>query len=251
MLITAYARSGKTADAENMLNDRVAKDGKDVDAMLLLASMRAQGGNFSEAERLLNQAIELRPDNIGSYLDLIRLLTAQRKLKEAAEFAAGASGKFPDSPDLSRASAIAYDTSGDLKAAQAAYEKILARRPNDLVAANNLAALIADVAPAQNAQLSRARQLAEKFRNSSEPVLLDTLGWVLVRQGNFDDAAVLLEKAVSLAPDNQQIKFHYAMALKEKGLTKKAKETLTEAVAGTPEYRGLDEARQALAALPQ
>jgi len=48
---------------------------------------------------------------------------------------------------------------------------------------------------------------------------------VLVRQGNFEDAPILLAKASSLAPPTT-IAFHYAMALKGKGLQAKAKEAV-------------------------
>ena len=111
------------------------------------------------------------------------------------------------------------------------------------MAANNLAALIADAFSSDDKQLDRARQLAEQFRNSSDPLLVDTLGWVLVRQGNFEDATILLARASSLAPTNQQIAFHYAMALKGKGLPVKAKEAVAKAVSGSPDYRGLGEAK--------
>lgn len=249
LVVTAYVRSGNAADAEKLLNDRIASNSKDVDAILLLAAMRAQTGNFADSEKLLNQAIALRPDDAGQYLDLMQVLTGQRKFKEASSLAADAAAKFPNNRDVIRASAIAYDAAGDLTSAKAGYEKILAKWPGDLVAANNLAALIADFTPTDTTQLSRARELSEKFRNSGDPSLLDTLGWVLFRQGNFDDATILLEKVVSLVPDNQQIQFHYAMALKEKGLTIKAKESFAKALGGNPDYRGVEEARKELAAI--
>ena len=115
--------------------------------------------------------------------------------------------------------------------------------------ANNLAALIADAFSSDAKELDRARQLVEQFRNASDPLLIDTLGWVLVRQGSYEDATILLAKASSLAPTNQQIAFHYAMALKGKGLQAKAKEALAKALAGTPDYRGLDGAKALATAL--
>src|SRR5262249_53678852 len=107
----------------------------------------------------------------------------------------------------------------------------------------------ADVWPTDNALLGRARQLAEKFRGSDSPALIDTLGWVLVRQGNYDDASILLARATTAIPDNQQIQFHYALAMQAKGLKAKAEAAFDKALAGTPDYRGLDEAKQAAATL--
>jgi tetratricopeptide (TPR) repeat protein len=160
-----------------------------------------------------------------------------------------ATRKFPNDRGMALVAAIAYDTQGDFDAAKASYEKILAKWPDDTVAANNLAALIADVWPKDAPLLDRARQLTEKFRGSDNPVLLDTLGWVLTRQGNYDDGAILLARATSLQPENQQMQFHYGMALKGKGLTAKAQAAFSEALAGNPEYRGQDEANQVSSAL--
>jgi tetratricopeptide (TPR) repeat protein len=248
-LVTAYVRSGKSGDAEKLLAGRIAADDQDADAMVLLAQLYEQEGKLPDAEQLLNRVIAHRPTDTGPYLDLSSLLTKEGKLADAGKLLADAAAKFPKDHDVVRYKAIADDTTGDFASAKAGYEKILAQWPDDMVAANNLAALIADQYSDDAVQLARARQLAEKFRDSEQPALLDTLGWVLVRQGSFDDATILLEKATSLSPDNQQIRFHYAAALKGKGLNAKAKDAFEKALAGNPTYRGVDEARKEVSAL--
>jgi len=248
-LVTAYVRAGKIADADKMLSDRIAANAKDADAMVLLAAVRQQGGKSADAEKLLGEAIAARPDDSSAYLGLAQLLASQRKTEAAAKLADEAATKFPNDQAVQRFAAISADTAGNMAAAKSRYEAILAKWPDDAVAANNLAALIADMAPTDDAQLSRARQLAEKFRNSGDPMLLDTLAWVLVRQGSYDDAMILLQKSVTAAPDNQQIQFHYAVALKQKGLVAKAKESFARALAGAPDYRGVDEAKTLAASL--
>jgi tetratricopeptide (TPR) repeat protein len=249
LLVTAYVRAGKAAEADKMLSDRIAANAKDGDAMVLLAAIRQQSGKSADAEKLLNDAIAAEPDDSAAYLDLSQLLASQHKLQDASKVADAAAAKFPGNQAVARFAAISADTAGNLAAAKSGYESILAKWPDDAVAANNLAALIADTEATDPTQLSRARQLAEKFRNSGDPLLLDTLGWVLVRQGSYDDATILLEKSASMVPNNQQIQFHYAVALKQKGLTAKAKAALAKALAGTPDYRGVDEAKTLAAAL--
>ena len=128
--------------------------------------------------------------------------------------------------------AIGYELMQDYDAAKLAYENVLAKWPNDIVAANNLAMLIADVWPTDKALLDRARVLVEEFRNSNNPALIDTLGWVQVRLGNIDDAAIILKKAVSLQPDNQQAQYHYAAAMSLKGLNDLARDAMGKALAG-------------------
>jgi tetratricopeptide (TPR) repeat protein len=249
LLVAAYVRSGKADLATALLTERIAKDAGDAKSMVLLAGVEAQAGKLDEAEKLLRQAIAAKPDVTEPYVNLVQLLARQHKNAEVVKVTELASQKFPNDRGMALVAAVAYDTSGDFNAAKASYEKILAKWPDDTVAANNLAALIADVWPTDAPLLDRARQLAERFRGSDNAVLLDTLGWVLARQGNYDDAAILLARATSLTPDNQQMQFHYGMALKGKGLTTKAQAAFSQALAGTPDYRGQAEAIQASSAL--
>lgn len=244
LLVTAYVRSGKTDLANTLLTERIAKNTGDAKSMVMLAGLRASTGKYDEAEKLLRQAIAAKPDATEPYVSLVQLLAQQRKDAEVVKASEVALQKFPNDRGMALVAAVAYDTSGDFEAAKAGYEKILAKWPDDAVAANNLAALIADVWPNDAALLDRARQMTERFRSSDNAVLLDTLGWVLVRQGNFDDATILLARATSLLPNNQQMQFHYGMALKGKGLKTKAQAAFSQALAGTPDYRGQVEASQ-------
>lgn len=249
LLVATYVRSGKAELADKLLTDRIAKDAGDSRSMVMLAAVRAQAGKPDEAERLLRQAISAKPEATDSYVNLVQLLAREGKNDEVVKVTELAAQKFPNDRGMALVAAVAYDTQGDFQAAKSSYEKILAKWPDDMVAANNLAALIADVWPTDGPLLDRARQLTERFRGSDNPVLLDTLGWVLVRQGNYDDGAILLARATSLMPDNQQMQFHYGMALKGKGLTAKAQAAFSQALAGKPSYRGQDEASQVSSAL--
>jgi tetratricopeptide (TPR) repeat protein len=254
-LMEAYRLSGQpvtaartgTEDpnpAEQLLLDRLAKDPKDPDALALLSEQRENRGDLDAAKDLLRQAIEVKPDVRNPYLNLARIQKNEGKLKEAADTLQLASARFPDDSLVQESLAIGYELMQDYDAAKLAYENVLAKWPNDIVAANNLAMLIADVWPTDKAALDRARVLVEEFRNSNNPALIDTLGWVQVRLGNIDDAAIILKKAVSLQPDNQQAQYHYAAAMSLKGLNDLARDAMGKALAGEPDFRGIEEAKQ-------
>ena len=228
-LMEAYRRSGEPvtaartgtgapSPAEQLLLDRLAKDPKDADALALLSEQRENKGDLDSAKDLLRQAIEAKPGERNPYLNLARIQKNEGKLKEAADTLQLASARFPDDSLVQESLAIGYELMQDYEAAKLAYENVLAKWPNDIVAANNLAMLIADIWPTDKVLLDRARVLVEEFRNSNNPALIDTLGWVQVRLGNIDDAAIILKKAVTLQPDNQQAQYHYAMAMSLKGL---------------------------------
>ncbi|HJT14033.1 MAG TPA: tetratricopeptide repeat protein [Dongiaceae bacterium] len=238
------ARTGAEGPAEQLLLDRLAKNPKDADALALLSEQRENKGELDAAKDLLRQAIEARPGERNPYLNLARILRSEGKLKEAADTLQLASARFPDDRLVQESLAIGYELMQDYDAAKLAYENVLAKWPNDIVAANNLAMLIADIWPADKVLLDRARVLVEEFRNSNNPTLVDTLGWVQVRLGNIDDAAIILKKAVMLQPDNQQAQYHYAVAASLKGLDDVARQAIVKALAGDPSFRGLDEAGQ-------
>jgi tetratricopeptide (TPR) repeat protein len=240
------ARTGSEGPnpAEQLLLDRLAKDPKDADALALLSEQRENRGDLDSAKDLLRQAIEAKPGERNPYLNLARIQKNEGKQKEAADTLQLASARFPDDSLVQESLAIGYELMQDYDAAKLAYENVLVKWPNDIVAANNLAMLIADVWPTDKAALDRARMLVEEFRNSNNPTLIDTLGWVQVRLGNIDDAAIILKKAVSLQPDNQQAQYHYAVAMSLKGLNDLARDAMGKALAGEPEFRGIEEAKQ-------
>ncbi|MFT7337836.1 MAG: tetratricopeptide (TPR) repeat protein [Marinobacter maritimus] len=84
------------------------------------------------------------------------------------------------------------------------YEQILAKQPNNVAALNNLAWVLREQNPGRALKLSR--QASELTPNS--PAVMDTYGWVLHLNGKHAEAKAAIEKALSLAPDNQEIAGH-------------------------------------------
>lgn len=108
------------------------------------------------------------------------------------------------------------------KAAIAQYEIVLKQTPDDPVVINNLAFAYFDVKD------SRALATAErgyKLRPNN-PVIQDTLGWILLGQGQASRAKDLLKNAVAGAPDEAEIRYHYAVVLAKSGDMTSAKQQL-------------------------
>lgn len=254
LLVQAHVNLGDRAAAAALLEARIAAHPDETAGYLLLASLKRHDGDFAAADALLQRAIAARPDDAASYVAMAQFMMQQGYHADATRLMAIAAARFPDSEQVQAIAASAAEGAGDLAAAQAGYEKILARWPENVIAANNLAALIADTPGADAAALARARSLAERFRASDNPVQLDTLGWVLLHQGEIQDATRLLAVAAERLPTNQQVLYHYAVALERKGLRELARATIARALAGTPNYRGVEDARrlaQTMSNMPQ
>lgn len=83
--------------------------------------------------------------------------------------------------------------------------------------------------------------------------MLDTLGWVLLKQGDDRDEAVrVLRRSVQLNPGNPSVQYHLGIARRETGDRAGARQALTRALEGGAEggaFPEAEEAREALAAL--
>jgi cellulose synthase operon protein C len=112
--------------------------------------------------------------------------------------------------------------------ATALLEKMVSIAPFDPVALNNLAWVY------QQTNDSRALNLARRgFLLRPTAMTADTLGWILVNQGNVMGGLPHLIRAANTMPPNPTIQFHLASALRAAGRDDEARKLLTE-LAGSP-----------------
>ena len=144
-----------------------------------------------------------------------------------------------------RALAVAYLQQGLTERAITAHEALLADQPDDLVLINNLAVLYLQADdPRAMAYAERAYALAPH-----EPAAIDTLGWILVQQGDAERGLPLLREAHARAGDNLAIRYHIAEALSRLGRTEAARSELEAVLGAGREFDGIDDARRLLEAL--
>jgi tetratricopeptide (TPR) repeat protein len=88
--------------------------------------------------------------------------------------------------------------------AAAAYEQVLKKRPDDLVTLNNLACLyIDDLSPSQPEKaLEYSQRAYDNMRKNgqSDPLVLDTHGWVMAQAGHVQEGIVLLQQVLQRQP---------------------------------------------------
>ena len=115
---------------------------------------------------------------------------------------------------------VLLEMTGKKKEAAEKYRDALEKAENHVPSLNNLAYLYAD----GHGDPRQALPLALKaFRQEpGNPVVLDTLGYSLLKNGRGNEARKVLEKAVSLLPANPTISYHLALAENAAGDSKKA-----------------------------
>ena len=118
-------------------------------------------------------------------------------------------------------------------------EQVLDEYPNDAGALNDLGYLWAD----ENEHLERAHRMIERAVDA-EPenaAYRDSLGWVLYRRGQYEDAVVELTRAAEMEPDPVVLD-HLGDALAKTNRMDKAKVTWERAVGKFEETQQHDEA---------
>jgi putative PEP-CTERM system TPR-repeat lipoprotein len=177
----------------------------------------------------------------GSEL-VVKHANAMRVAGQKDEAAARLAGWIKQHPDDVRVQLFKAETlmaDGQYQAAAAQFEAILKRQPGNVAAANNLALAW------QEAHDERAQQAAEQaYRLAGEqPVVMDTLGWILVERGEVARGLAILQKANARAPQARDIRYHIAAAQFKAGNKAAARKELEGLVAGDMRFAQADQAR--------
>ena len=99
-----------------------------------------------------------------------------------------------------------------LDEAQTMFEQAVAKGARDALALNNLAWIYQQKGDKRAAATARRAYLLDPA-----PPIADTLGWILVGEGQADKALPLLRMASAAAANNPAIVYHYAVALAKTG----------------------------------
>jgi predicted Zn-dependent protease len=150
--------------------------------------------------------------------------------------------------DGSLASARLAEHAGDRTGAIARLDRYLAVHPDDQAALDLCGYLLADA----NERLGDAARFLARARDMApgDPAVLDSWGWLLLRQHQTRDAVRVLDHAARLAPREPEILFHLASAWAADGAPRTALAVLaqTDALLATAAVRQrIAELRRALA----
>ena len=134
--------------------------------------------------------------------------------------------EHPDDAAVRLAYASTLHQAGKRARAVAEYEQVLKAQPGSVLALNNLAWLYFEDGD------SRAIELAQRAydRAPERAEIIDTYGWLLVKNGSVEQGLTLLEKAAKRAPENGDIRYHLATGLAQAGEKTRARRELTAAL---------------------
>jgi tetratricopeptide (TPR) repeat protein len=235
------------ATALDRVQKQIDKNPKLAPAWGVRAKIYLAQQDLTHAEADLLKAIELDPKLERGYVLLAQLYVASNRQEQAiGKLNAFVAKNDKDVITLMQLAMI-NDQLQHFDAARDAYEKLLAVDPKFAPALNNLAIIYSE----HLGRPDTAYDLARRAREAApqEPHLADTLGWVLFKKGEYDNALQLLQESAGKVPENPEVQFHLGMAHYMLGDEGPARIALQKAADAPTDFPGKDEARQRLALL--
>ncbi len=233
-LVNAYVRAKQFDKATAFLETVLKASPSNAEAYTLLGLINLATKQPEEALKNLNTAIAKNPKDANAYRALANFYLTQQKIDEAQNAIIAGLKEQPDSGVLHLMLASIEERKGNFDSAIAEYETMLSKDPGSMIAANNLASLLADHRT-DKASLERARSLAKVLQKSPVPQFKDTLGWIDYQSGENADAVRLLEEAVTALPDHANVHYHLGMAYIASNQLDKAAEQLNTALKQSPD----------------
>ncbi|HWE48439.1 MAG TPA: tetratricopeptide repeat protein [Bryobacteraceae bacterium] len=139
----------------------------------------------------------------------------------------------PQNVNLMIELAMLYEAQNKKDVSRKYYEQSIKADPNNALALNNLAYLIAET-PSGNLDEALTYATKAKQRLPSHPEINDTLGWIYLKKNLTDNAIDTFRNLVIQSPQSSTYHYHYAMALMQKGDLVSAKKECESALADKP-----------------
>ena len=220
-LVRAFMLSNQMDRAVSFLQASLKSNPKNAVAHVLLGSIAEVTNAPERAVENFEAAIQKQPKSDIGYRALAEFYLRQNNVQAAVSTLRVGLQQQPQDVSLHMAFGGALERIGDYEGAISEYEGVLAQEPGSMVAANNLASLLADHR-ADKSSLERASSLALSLQQSQVPQFKDTLGWVNYRRGDYKTATQLLEQAAVALPDLALIHYHLGMSYAAMGQSAKA-----------------------------
>ena len=192
--------------------------------------MSVSGCSTDSAARLYaeqNQAAQMRqeaentpakPDNKGMYIGLIKQMQAQGLFFASLAHIDAFEQQFGAQPEVQRLRGDALRETRQPEAAEAVYRSLL--KTSEASAAWHGLGLLAGQSGNFGAAVPLLQAAAK--REPTNPIMLNDLGFALLRSGDKNGARVPLAQAAELAPENRKIIANLALLLLVSGDLKKA-----------------------------
>ncbi|WP_051785722.1 tetratricopeptide repeat protein [Endozoicomonas numazuensis] len=209
-----------------------------------LIQMQLRQGKVAEARQQLDEDRNRFPAHaVQLYLLETEILVNASELDDALKLFTGAVLRYPDSVNLLYGRAMVYEKMGRIDDLEKDLRAIIKAQPENAAALNALGYTLAD----RTDRFEEARALIEKAYalDKEDPAIMDSMGWIYYRLGNYQAALGYLKSAYAKYPDHE-VAAHLGEVLWALGRKEDAKALWDEALQKSPDSDVLKETRERL-----
>ena len=200
--LRALAHLVRTTDpdtAKQALIDALKITPETPDDTLLAAEIAEAEGNNDLAEQAYRRVLNIDPQSSAAVAGLAHLLVEEKKYSDAEPLVKAALARDPDDPSLNAQYAALLAAEGKTDEAVTALEKLHQLQPKDRRISRMLADGYAQAGDVEQADALYAELLAD---TPNDAELKAARGQILIREGKYDEALVLLQNAVKVRQDD-------------------------------------------------
>ena len=233
------AEERKRADEAASWYAQVTPGEQYLPAQIRIANLLGRQGRIEAARQHLNQVrTENGEERIQLLLAEAQLLRDAGKPREAFDLIEGSLAAQPEQTELLYELALLAEKIGRMEVLEANLRKVIRLKPDHAHAYNALGYAFAE----RNERLPEAHQLIAKALQLApdDPFIIDSMGWVLFRMGDYAAALVQLQRALAIRPD-PEIAAHLGEVLWVQGRRDEAKRTWRDASRANPGNEALAE----------
>ncbi|MFA5983139.1 MAG: tetratricopeptide repeat protein [Methylococcaceae bacterium] len=243
-LVKSYLVLKQPEKALAKLNEAVKKEPKNFVANNLTGEVYLSTGKVDEALAAFKKTVSLKPEWPNPYRWIAKIYLSKSNKADAIKTYQEGIEKTKGAIELMNDLAAIYHSDGEGDKVIALFEEAYKLDPKPEIA-NNLASYLADHGT-DAASLERAAKLAEPLAQANNANMLDTVGWIAYKQGNYPKAKEVLLKAIALDPESAVNNYHLGMVYFKENDKTKAVEHLKKSVDKNIGFYGLDTAKETL-----
>ena len=223
---------GDSAGAIDLLEAQTEKFPERSDYRYALANSLLRASQFQEAIEQYKLLLAKEPQSTDLNLRIGETYRRSGNLKASVEHFERAHELSPKDATAGLFLAVAYDTGGRRNTAKPLYEEVLHQQPDNPIALNNLAYILAE----EGTELDRAVTLAQraKQRLPNDSNVSDTLGWIYIKKNLPDSAVPIFEELVKKEPSRATFFYHLGLALHLRGDDANARKSFEAALKKNP-----------------
>lgn len=231
-IVETLASQRRMGEAIATMKGALAAEPDRQDMKIALGNLYVRAAQYDEAIAMYKEVLDKEPNLAAVLFRLGETYRRKGDLNVAIDTFQRASQAAPNDPAPLLQMGLLMDGTGRREQAKPVYEQILKLEPDHPIALNNLAFIKAEEGVDLDQAMSMAQRARQKMPDS--PDISDTLGWIYIKKNLSDQAVGLFTQLVQNNPNNPSFRYHYGLALRQKGDVAGARRELEAALLNSP-----------------